>query len=146
MKSDPFTEVAHRLPPSPVDQGHGNGRHGRGGAGSLPQGQVGTVARALEASGRAMGGRKGRSRAWSYFPPPRPPQGPQSRSRSLVRRRRLAASGPLPPHLAARFTCGELAALRIVADQVQASGGRAIVTGSCRRTFRRCTKSGGVPN
>ena len=26
MKSNPFTEVAHRLPPSPVDQDHGNGR------------------------------------------------------------------------------------------------------------------------
>jgi len=41
MKSNPFTKVAHRLPPSPVDQSHGNGRYGRGGADGLPQGQVG---------------------------------------------------------------------------------------------------------
>jgi hypothetical protein len=41
---------------------------------------------------------------------------------SLERRRRLAASGPMPPTLAARFTQGELAALRIVGDEVLARG------------------------
>ena len=47
MKSNPFTEVAHRLPPSPVDQGHGNGRHGRGEDENLPRAQPGGEARKL---------------------------------------------------------------------------------------------------
>lgn len=44
------------------------------------------------------------------------------RQRRLERRRRLAASGPMPPALAAKFTVGQLAALRIVGDEVRAHG------------------------
>jgi hypothetical protein len=44
------------------------------------------------------------------------------RAASRARRRRLAYSGPLPPALAAGFTVGQLAALRIVADEVRARG------------------------
>jgi hypothetical protein len=44
------------------------------------------------------------------------------RQASIERRRRLAASGPMPPALAARFTTGELAALRIVGDEVRLHG------------------------
>ena len=44
------------------------------------------------------------------------------RRRSIERRRRLAASGPMPPVMAAGFTVGELAVLRIVGDEVQAKG------------------------
>ncbi len=44
------------------------------------------------------------------------------RVRSIDRRRRLAASGPLPPALACHFTTGEIAALRIVADEVRQHG------------------------
>jgi hypothetical protein len=47
MKSNPFTEVAHRLPPSPVDQGHGNGRHGRREDENLPRAQPSGEARKL---------------------------------------------------------------------------------------------------
>ena len=50
MKHDevyPFTEVALRLPPSPVDQGHGNGRHGRREDENLPRAQPGGEARKL---------------------------------------------------------------------------------------------------
>lgn len=54
-------------------------------------------------------------RPWSYFSPKRPQRTPD-RARSLERRRTLAASGPLPPKLACRFTTGELAVLKIVAD------------------------------
>jgi hypothetical protein len=54
-------------------------------------------------------------RLWSYFPPKRSQRSPD-RARSLERRRTLAASGPLPPKLACRFTTGELAVLKIVAD------------------------------
>lgn len=55
---------------------------------------------------------------------PRKVQRPPIRSVAIERRRRLAASGPMPPALAARFTVGELAALRIVADEVRARGVR----------------------
>jgi len=47
------------------------------------------------------------------------------RQRSIERRRRLAASEPLLPQLASRFTTGELAVLRIVGDEVKAHGERA---------------------
>ncbi|MCJ2032734.1 hypothetical protein [Methylobacterium sp. J-068] len=50
----------------------------------------------------------------------RKPQRPPVRSQAIERRRRLAASGPMPPSLAARFTTGELAVLRIVADEFRA--------------------------
>jgi hypothetical protein len=75
-------------------------------------------------------------RAWSYFPPKRPQRSPD-RQRSLERRRRLAASGPLPPSLAARFTVGELAALRIVVDEVR-------VSGVCARTLAEIAARAGV--
>ena len=44
------------------------------------------------------------------------------RQRSLERRRRLAASGPLPPGSACQFTVGELAALRIIGDEWRTHG------------------------
>jgi hypothetical protein len=55
----------------------------------------------------------------SYFPAKR--KGPicQNRRVSIERRRTLAASGPMPPVLACLFTTGELAALRIVADEAR---------------------------
>ncbi|WP_157862065.1 hypothetical protein [Methylobacterium sp. Leaf361] len=55
-------------------------------------------------------------------PPVRRPQRPPVRSVAIERRRRLAASGPMPPALAARFTTAELAALKIISDDVRASG------------------------
>src|SRR5919202_2357944 len=45
------------------------------------------------------------------------------RARSRERRRRLAASGPMPPRLAASFTCGEQAVLRVIADEHRDRGG-----------------------
>ena len=44
------------------------------------------------------------------------------RQASIERRRRLVASGPLPPPLAARFTWGEIAVMRIVGDECRAHG------------------------
>jgi hypothetical protein len=44
------------------------------------------------------------------------------RRASLLRRRQHAATGPLPPSLATHFTTGELAALKIVADECLAHG------------------------
>lgn len=55
----------------------------------------------------------------SWFPPKRKVPRSPDRQASLERRRRLATSGVMPPALAARFTTGELAALRIVADEVR---------------------------
>src|SRR5918995_4652560 len=57
----------------------------------------------------------------SIFPERRPQKSPDRR-RSIERRRRLAASGPLPPRLASQFTTAELACLRIIADEVCAHG------------------------
>jgi hypothetical protein len=57
----------------------------------------------------------------SIFPPKRPQRSPD-RARSLERRRTLAASGPLPPALASHFTTGELAALKIIGDEMKTRG------------------------
>lgn len=76
----------------------------------------------------------------SIFPPRRVQRSPD-RARSIERRRTLAASGPMPPTLACRFTTGELAVLRIVADAVRDGGGQCVLpvdaiaarAGVCRR-------------
>lgn len=80
---------------------------------------------------------EGQGRAWSYFPVKRTAQRSPDRQRSMTRRRRLAASGPMPPHLAAEFTCGELAVLRIVADEVSGLG-------HCSRTVGEMAARAGV--
>ena len=66
---------------------------------------------------------------------PRPPS--YDRSRSLERRRQLAASGPMPPALAASFTTAELAVLRIVGDEVREHG-------RCERTLAEIAARAGV--
>lgn len=58
----------------------------------------------------------------SLFPPRRLQRSPD-RKASIERRRRLALSGPLPPALRAQFTTGELAVLRIIADEVRDHSG-----------------------
>ena len=65
-------------------------------------------------------------RAASNFPPRRRRCVSPDRLASRDRRRRLAYSGPLPPALAAGFTLGQLATLRIVADEVRAKGSCAL--------------------
>ncbi len=87
-------------------------------------------------------------RTWSYFPPKKRPQRAPDRQRSLERRRTLAASGPLPPALAAKFTTGEQAVLRIVADEVRDCDGACRLTvpelaarsGTSESTVRRAFK------
>jgi ribosomal protein L40E len=64
-------------------------------------------------------------------------QRPPNRSRSIRRRRQLAASGPLPPAMAASFTVGELSVLRIVADEVRDKG-------VCDRTYAELAARAGV--
>lgn len=74
--------------------------------------------RAARAEHKPIGIPAGRA---SIFPPRRVQRSPD-RARSIERRRTLAASGPMPPTLACRFTTGELAVLRIVADAVRDNG------------------------
>ncbi|MGU3363163.1 hypothetical protein ACLBWX_23055 [Methylobacterium sp. M6A4_1b] len=81
---------------------------------------VGSSQRPPEAAPEASGAPSSKDlakdpRLWSYFPAKRSQRAPD-RARSLERRRTLAASGPLPPTLACRFTTGELAVLKVVAD------------------------------
>lgn len=72
----------------------------------------------------------------SIFPPRRPQLSPRS-AKCLARRRQLAASGPLPPQLAAQFTVAELAALMIVREEVRARG-------SCDRSIAEIAARAGV--
>src|SRR3954463_13213047 len=57
----------------------------------------------------------------SIFPPRRLQRAPQ-RPVAIARRRHLAASGPMPPALACKFTVSELAVLRIIGDAVRQHG------------------------
>jgi hypothetical protein len=60
-----------------------------------------------------------------------------NRRRSIERRRRLAASGPMPPTLACQYTVGELAVLRIVGDEFHAKG-------ACDRSLNEIAARAGV--
>src|SRR3954466_9391385 len=57
----------------------------------------------------------------SLFPPRRLQRAPK-RPVAVARRRHLAASGPMPPALACKFTVSELAVLRIIGDEVRQHG------------------------
>src|SRR5829696_3629914 len=69
--------------------------------------------------------------------PPRRLQRPLLRPIAIARRRHLAASGPMPPSVACKFTVGELAALRIVTDEVREKG-------HCDRTLGEIAARAGV--
>lgn len=75
--------------------------------------------------------------AVSMFPPRKRCCVSPDRAKSRERRRRLAYSGPLPPALAAGFTPGQLATLRIVADEVKTRG-------SCALTLAEIAARAGV--
>jgi hypothetical protein len=64
---------------------------------------------------------------WNRVAPPRLLNRALNRRPRIEHRARLAASGPMPPHLAMRFTVGELAVMKIIADEVAAHG-------TCRST------------
>ena len=57
----------------------------------------------------------------TFFPKRRLQRAPE-RSEAIARRRHLACSGPMPPQLAARFTTGQLAVLKIVGDEFARHG------------------------
>lgn len=115
------------------------------GTGMLSEGAASSLSEAIEArraAGRASakGELKRPSttslRGWSYFPPKRPQRSPD-RARSIARRRQLASASPLPPSLAPRFTCGELAALAVIGSQVADHG-------ACDRSIPELAARAGV--
>ena len=67
--------------------------------------------------------------AASFFPPKRRRAVSPDRVASMERRRRLAASGPMPPALASHYTTGQMAVFRIVADAVRQHGQCAMTLG-----------------
>ena len=99
-------------------------------AGMIDDNAAETLSTAIEARRRDLRGR-GEERAAGLqkpacsrptrFPPRRKQVSPDP-ARSRQRRRILAASGAMPPALAAKFTQGELAALAIVAGEVREHG------------------------
>ncbi|MCJ2079882.1 hypothetical protein [Methylobacterium sp. J-090] len=100
-----------------VWQGHGSGVLGDNKAQALAERLHGRRM-AIREGIRPVGIPAGRA---SLFPPRRHVASPDKVA-SRDRRRLLACSGPMPPALAARFTTGQIAVLRIVADEVTAKG------------------------
>jgi hypothetical protein len=98
-------------------------------AGALSENEAETLDEAARARREAIQERRQAARPG---PVRRPGNAPWGRARrrqrspdrqaSIDRRRRLVASGPLPPPLAARFTWGEIAVMRIVGDECRAHG------------------------
>jgi hypothetical protein len=89
--------------------------------GHVDDGRAGAISEAVEA-------RRARIKAGRPQPLPslpcarrRPPRSPDRRA-SIERRRRTAASGAMPPQIAANFTTGEAAVLTVIAREVQRSG------------------------
>ena len=72
-----------------------------------------------------------------YFIQRSPEQRSPDRRASLLRRREHAATGPLPPHLAAGFTTGELAVLKVISDEWLAHG-------ACDRSLNELAARAGV--
>lgn len=64
---------------------------------------------------------------WNRIAPPRIVARVSDRRPRIEHRAKLAASGPMPPDLAKRFTVGELAVMKIIADEVS-------MHGTCRKT------------
>jgi len=125
MLADQFIEAAQTAPHSrAVDElARLTGR--ALGEGRLSDAEASAVFETLAARRRAFaaGGGFARPRAEKAagarpWPARRSPRSPD-RQASIERRRRQAASGALPPALAAQFTTGEIAALAVVARQFQ---------------------------
>ncbi|WP_204263040.1 hypothetical protein [Methylobacterium sp. BTF04] len=100
-----------------VWQGHGSGALADEEAQALAERLHGRRS-AIREGIRPVGIPAGRGSLFS----PRSRQVSPDRSASRDRRRLLACSGPMPPALAARFTTGQIAVLRIVGDEVMAKG------------------------
>jgi AraC-like DNA-binding protein len=111
----------------------------------------------MERIGEAIGARRAAAKAYqdasngvrgggSTYAPRQPHKAPQTPERT-ARRRRLAAAGPMPPALAASFTMGELAVMRIIANEFRQHGLCSLFldaiadrAGCCRRTVQRALR------
>lgn len=101
-------------------------------AGSIEEAEAATISAAIEdrrstlrSTGKPADARfqPAGVRGWGReLNSPRVPVATAKRRQSIERRRRLAASGPMPPALAALFTVSELAVLRIVGDECREKG------------------------
>lgn len=94
-------------------------------AGGLPDDEAQRLAELIHArqiaSKAVQGGIGARGRRPSIFSPRRL-QRPPVRSVAIERRRMLAATGPLPPALASRFTTSEASVMRIVGNECRDKG------------------------
>jgi hypothetical protein len=72
-----------------------------------------------------------------YYIQRSPEQRSPDRRASLLRRREHSATGPLPPSLAAGFTTGELAVLKVISDEWLAHG-------TCDRSLNELAARAGV--
>ena len=96
--------------------------------GRLTENDMEALDEAARARREAFQARRAEPRPTQRAAPPGAPRIPARRQRSpdqqasIERRRRLVASGPLPPHMAARFTWGEQAVMRIVGDECRKHG------------------------
>ncbi|WP_244937397.1 hypothetical protein [Methylobacterium crusticola] len=113
------------------------------GAGLLDDGEAQHLAEIIHARKAAQRATSGHAsgatplgRLTSIFPAKRR-QRPPDRAASIARRRTIAASGPLPPALASRFTEGQRAVLGIVADEVASRG-------ECKMTIAEISAKAGV--
>lgn len=117
------------------------------GAGALSDAEADRIAAAIEDRRRASRTAQDARQRLRVSDPSR--ARPRPSGVNLERRRRLAASAPLPPRLACQFTVGELACLRIVADEIRDRGGVcclplgviAIRAGVCRSTARNAFRA-----
>jgi hypothetical protein len=98
-------------------------------AGALTEAEAETLDEAARARREAIQTRRTETRSKPRTAPSSAPrasaqrrQRSPDRQASIERRRRLVASGPLPPPLAARFTWGEVAVMRIVGGECRAHG------------------------
>jgi hypothetical protein len=96
--------------------------------GLLTENEVEVLDEAARARREALQARRPETRPKPRTTPSGAPRASARRQRtpdrqaSIERRRRLVASGPLPPALAARFTWGEQAVMRIIGDECRAHG------------------------
>ena len=121
--------------------------HGRG---LFDDERAETLSNAIEARRRTLAPstrEMPRKPATAHHGPPRRRCRSPDRSRSIARRRQLAASGAVPGSITVHFTQGELAVLSVIAREVQRTGACdwpmdriAAVAGVCRTTARNAIR------
>lgn len=152
LNEDSLADAIQTAPTLAALEALGQAIWGRWAAGGLADSEAQAQAERVAARRAALKGGQGtthgRARKAGEGKAPRPPlprarypapcPAPRrDRAAARERRRRLAASGPMPPALAARFTTGELASLKIVADEVA-------LRGDCRLSLGEIAARAGV--